>query len=86
MTAINDFRVMQRSLIFPLFFRNRVQCIVLYQLHNSQALLNLRGGYLDYKINVVNSTFRMHFTLISHWIVLCKMNAAGGFVNENCFK
>ena len=30
---------------FSLFFRNRIQCIALYQLHNSQALLNLRRGY-----------------------------------------
>ena len=41
MVAISAFRVTQRSQIFSLFFRNRIQCIVLYQLHNSQALLNL---------------------------------------------
>ena len=43
--AISTFRVMQHSQIFSLFFRNRSKCIALYQLHNSQALLNLRCGY-----------------------------------------
>ena len=42
MTAISAFRVSQ---IFSLFFRNLFQCIALYQLHNFQALLNLRCGY-----------------------------------------
>ena len=37
MTAIRATRVTQHSQIFSLFFRNRIQCIVLYQLHNSQA-------------------------------------------------
>ena len=45
MAAISAFGVMQRSQIFSLFFRNRIQCIALYQLHNSQTLLNLRRGY-----------------------------------------
>ena len=45
MAAITAFDVTQHSQIFPLFFRNRIQCIALYQLHNSQALLNLRHGY-----------------------------------------
>ena len=45
MAAINAFRVTQHSQIFFTFFRNRIQCIALYQLHNSQALLNLRRGY-----------------------------------------
>ena len=45
MAAISAFRVTQHSQIFSLFFRNRIQCIALYQLHNSQALLNLRRGY-----------------------------------------
>ena len=30
---------------FSLFFRNPIQCIALYQLHSSQALLNLCRGY-----------------------------------------
>ena len=42
MAAISAFGVRQHSQIFSLFFRNRIQCIALYQLHNSQALLNLR--------------------------------------------
>ena len=42
MTAISAFRVTQHSQTSSLFFRNRIQCIALYQLHNSQALLNLR--------------------------------------------
>ena len=47
MAAISAFGVMQHSQIFSLFFRNRIQCIALYQLHNSQALLNLRRGYFS---------------------------------------
>ena len=43
--AISAFGVTQHSQIFSLFLRNRIQCIALYQLHNSQALLNLRRGY-----------------------------------------
>ena len=43
--AISAFRVTQHSQIFSLFLRNRNQCIALYQVHNSQALLNLRRGY-----------------------------------------
>ena len=45
MAAISAFRVMQHSQIFSLFFTNQIPCIALYQLHNSQALLNLRRGY-----------------------------------------
>ena len=45
MAAISAFCVTQHSQIFSLFYRNRIQCIELYQLHNSQALLNLRRGY-----------------------------------------
>ena len=45
MAAISAFGVTQHSQIFSLFFRNRIQCIALYPLHNSQALLNLRRGY-----------------------------------------
>ena len=47
MAAISAFGVTQHSQIFSLFFRNRIQCIALYQLHNSQALLNLRRGYFS---------------------------------------
>ena len=45
MAAISAFGVTQHGQIFSLFFRNRIQYIALYQLHNSQALLNLRRGY-----------------------------------------
>ena len=45
MAAISGFRVTQHSQIFSFFFRNRIKYIALYQLHNSQALLNLRRGY-----------------------------------------
>ena len=48
MAAISAFRVTQHSQIFSLFFRNRIQCIALYQLHDFQALLNLRRGCLSY--------------------------------------
>ena len=41
MATISAFRVTQHSQIFSLFSRNRIQCIALYQLYNSQALLNL---------------------------------------------
>ena len=64
MTAISAFRVKQHSQIFSLFFRNRIQYIALYQLHNSQALLNLRRGYF------------MHFTTVDqyhnvkHWCMM----------------
>ena len=45
MAAISAFGVTQHSQIFSLFFRNRIKCVALYQLHNYQALLNLRRGY-----------------------------------------
>ena len=45
MAAISAFRVTQHRQIFSLSFRNRIQCIALYQLHSSQALLNLRRDY-----------------------------------------
>ena len=45
MAAISAFGVTQHSQIFSFFFRNRYQFIALYQLHNSQALPNLRRGY-----------------------------------------
>ena len=49
MAAISAFGVTQHSQIFSLSFRNRIQCIALYQLHNSQALLNLRRGYYKHR-------------------------------------
>ena len=49
MVAISAFCVTQHSQIFSLFFGNQIQCIALYQLHNSQALLNLRRGYFSVK-------------------------------------
>ena len=45
MAAISAFGVTQHSQIFSLFLRNQIQFFALYQLHNSQALLNLRHGY-----------------------------------------
>ena len=45
MAAISAFLVTQHNQIFSLFFRNRIQYIALYQLQNSQTLLNLRRGY-----------------------------------------
>ena len=45
MAAISAFRVTQHGQIFSLFFKDRIQCIALYQLHNSKALVNLRRGY-----------------------------------------
>ena len=53
MTAIRVFGVTQYSQIFSFFFRNRVKCIALYQLHISQALLNLRRGYFSYAFAIV---------------------------------
>ena len=41
----NAVRSEQDAQIFSLFVGNRIQCIALYQLHNSQALFNLRRGY-----------------------------------------
>ena len=41
MAVISSFRVTQHSQIFSLFLRNRIQCIALYQLRHSPALLNL---------------------------------------------
>ena len=54
MAAISAFRVTQHSQIFSLFFRNRTQCIALYQLHNSQVLINLCRGYY------INVTLRFY--------------------------
>ena len=47
MAAITAFCVKEHSQIFSIFFRYRIQCIALYQLHNSQALLNLCRGYFS---------------------------------------
>ena len=55
MAAISAFRVTQHRQIFSLFFRNRIQCIALYQLHNSQALFNLRRGYFRLHLNDLRS-------------------------------
>ena len=57
MAAISALRVTQHSQIFSLFFRNQIQCISLYQLHNSQALLNLSRGYYSshtFKVRMVD--------------------------------
>ena len=43
---------------FSLFFRNPIQCNALYQLYNSQALLNLRRGYYS----VCDKTFETDFS------------------------
>ena len=51
MATISAFRVTQHSQIFSLFFRNQIQCIALYQLYNSQALLNLCRGYYKTLLN-----------------------------------
>ena len=45
---------------FSLFFRHRIQCIAHYQLHNSQALLNLRRGYFSW-IDTTFLTWRQCF-------------------------
>ena len=47
MTAISAFVLCNIARFFSLFFRNRIQCIVLYQLPSSQALLNLRRDYFS---------------------------------------
>ena len=65
MAAISSFRVTQHSQIFSLFFRNRIQCIALYQLYNSQALLNLRRGYYNNKYKCARQkTKRAHSSTI----------------------
>ena len=56
MTAISAFRVTQHSQICSLFFRNQIQCIALYQVHNSQALLNLRRGYFSFLFRKIQSS------------------------------
>ena len=57
MVAISAFLVTQHSQIFSRFFRNRIQCIALYQLHNSQALLNFRRGYYIYLVRDMGSYY-----------------------------
>ena len=74
MAAISAFRVTQHSQIFSLFFRNRIQCIALYQLYNSQALLNLHRGYYR------TLTFRhkqVHLRMFSHNLFnsICNLSA-----------
>ena len=63
MAAVSAFRVMQHSQIFSLFFRNRIQCIVLYQLHNSQALLNLHRDY--YNLALLINLLLFHIKLLA---------------------
>ena len=58
MVAISAFRVTQHSQIFSLFSRNLIQCIALYQLHNSQALLCLRRGYYSCIQQFKNDNFK----------------------------
>ena len=60
MAAISAFRVTQHSQIFSLFFRNQIQCIELYQLLSSQALLDLRRGYYTEELHY-ESTFEYIF-------------------------
>ena len=55
MAAISTFCVTQHNQIFSVFFRNRIQCTARYQLHNSQALLNLRRGYFKLSGQMVKS-------------------------------
>ena len=59
MAAISAFGVTQHSQIISLSFRNRIQCIELYQLHNSQALLSLRRGYYSHW-SVINYCYQHH--------------------------
>ena len=68
MAAISAFRVTQHSQIFSLFFRNRIQCIALYQLHNSQALLNLRRDNC-------RSTNHMLFKTLTYQMQLCAVQS-----------
>ena len=62
MAVISAFHVTQLSQISSLIFRNRIQGIALYQLHSSQALLNLRRGYFN--------DFPLHETFSFNWLVL----------------
>ena len=61
MAAISAFRVTQHSQIFSLFFRSRIQCIALYQLYNSQALLNLRRGYYNCLLHLSKTSMQPWF-------------------------
>ena len=64
MAAISAFGVTQHSQIFLPLFRNQIQCIALYQLHNSQALLNLRRGYDKEMQSNFQTKFRTQWTRI----------------------
>ena len=57
MVAISAFGVMQHSQIFSLLFGNRIQCIALYQLHNSQVLLNLRRCYYSHACTLIDRIY-----------------------------
>ena len=70
MAAISAFGVTQHSQIFSLFFRNRIQCITLYQLHNSQALLNLRRGYYILAKTKQTVAISLHLHLLIEQIFL----------------
>ena len=80
MAAISTFRVTQHSQLFSLFFRNRIQCIVLYQLHNSQALLNLRHSYFS-QSNQDSITEPSELTLNSYRLIV-KMPTGGRVIYE----
>ena len=69
MAAISAFCVTQHSQVFSFFFRNRIQCIALYQLHNSQALLNLRRDHFTY--HKVPSLW-YHHTMSTHIVEVTK--------------
>ena len=68
MATISAFRVTQHSQIFSLFFRNRIQCIALYQLYDSQALLDLRRGYYSFRARVAfENTLHRIITVRGLW-------------------
>ena len=54
MVAISAFRVTQHSQIFSLSFRNRIQCIALYQLHKSR----LHGYFIEVENALCGAQFR----------------------------
>ena len=78
MAATSGFGVTQHGQIFSLFFRNRIQCTAVYQLYNSQALLNLRRGYYShFKATVILLVKRSPFLLSSGqraMIIIVKVN------------
>ena len=83
MAAVSAFGVTQHSQTFSLFFRNRIQCIALYQLHNSQALLNLRRGYYTIAycnlrnhtlMRVQHHSHTKRFTVVIKFVIKDKAN------------